>query len=167
MPGFVDESFCFNLKTGNYHNNTILVNNIGPTCKTNDTYGAGIIYLTKNMYQPFFTYNGSIISFAKDEVVYIKKSIVPIIYFNASNKIYVNFSQNEFKFDIKNYLFNDKIICDKNTFLKSKLNLENINTKNIIIKKLFKNSPNVLNILSIIDNNLSTMIMGIMNENND
>jgi hypothetical protein len=95
MPGFVDESFCFNLKTGNYHNNTILVNNIGPTCKTNDTYGAGIIYLTKNMYQPFFTYNGSIISFAKDEVVYIKKSIVPIIYFNASNKIYVNFSQND------------------------------------------------------------------------
>jgi len=104
----------------------------------------------------------------KEETVYIKKSIVPLICFNSLNKIKLNLSQEEFKFNIKNYLFNNTIISNKNLFLRSKLDLKNINTKDIISKKILNNNISVLNIpmFSLMDNNLSNMIMGIINDNN-
>lgn len=169
IPGWIDDSFSLDLNNGNYHNNTITVNNICPHCKINDVFGAGIRYISKSTYEPFFTYNGSLLSFSKEEIIVIKKSIVPLICFNSSNKIKLNFSQEEFKFNIKSYLFNNKVISNKNLFLNSNLNLRNINTKDIINKKVLTNlNINLLNIpmFSIIDNNLSAMLLSIINENN-
>jgi len=168
IPGWIDDSFSLNLNTGNYHNNTIIINNICPVCKINDVFGVGIRYIAKDIYEPFFTYNGSLILFMKEKKVFIKKSIVPLICFNSLNKIKLNLSQEEFKFDIKNYLFNNTIISNKNLFLRSKLDLKNINTKDIISKKILNNNISVLNIpmFSLLDNNLSNMIMDIINDNN-
>jgi len=165
IPGCKEDLFSLNLNTGNYHNNNV-VYNICPFCKLNDTIGAGIIYISYNIYQPFFTLNGTLLSFNKQEFNYIKKNIVPVVCLNSLNKIKVNFSQEEFKFDIKNYLFNNKIISNKNLFLKSKLNLKNIKTDDIIYK-INTTYVQQIPIFSFIDNNLSNIILNMINENNN
>jgi len=151
-PGWNNDSFGYHLDDGSFQYNQIIYKNFAPTCNIGDTVGAGIIYISKNMYKPFFTYNGSLIEIDFINSICIKNDIVPIVGYDHSNKIKLNFSQEEFKFDIKNYLYNNKIISSENMFIKSEYNMKNIETKDIILKKLQKIQTLNIPIFSIVNN---------------
>jgi hypothetical protein len=158
-PGWMSNSFAYYLADGTFQYNQLLIKNVGPSCKTNDTFGAGIIYLDLNTYKPFFTYNGSLIIIDQIENIVSKNRLVPIIGFNYSNKIKVNFSNEEFKFNIKDYLYNNKIISSKNIFLNLNNYINYINTRHIIKNKLFS-KINHVPMFSFTD-----MVIGIINQN--
>lgn len=176
-PGWNTDSFGYHLDDGSFQYNQVVYKNIGPICNKDDVIGAGIIYISKNIYKPFFTFNGTLIEINCIKNINIKYDIVPIIGYDHSNKIKLNFSQEEFKFNIKNYLHSNRILSNENFFIKSEYNMNNINTKQIIIKKshltqslsmpLFSiiNSSTNLNLPIITQNNteLSEFIMSIIN----
>ena len=71
-----------------------------PLWKLNDIIGAGIIYSAKNTIIPFFTFNGKLIYTHKNPII-IKTPYYPIIGYDHSHSIKVNFSNKKFKFNIK------------------------------------------------------------------
>lgn len=162
-PGWSNDSFGYHLDDGSFQYNHIVYKNVGPTCTKDDIVGIGIIYISKNTYKPFLTFNGTLLELDFIQSINIKSDIVPIIGYDHSNKIKINFSQEEFKFDVKNYLHNNKIISSENLFIKSEYDMKNINTKQIIIKK----TP-ALNIplFSIINNN-TNLNLPIVTQNNE
>jgi hypothetical protein len=150
-PGWNNESFGYHLDDGSFQCDQIFYKNVGPKYNQNDVFGAGIIFLSKNYYRPFFTFNGTLINLEFFNNLYIEYDIVPIVGYDHSNRIKLNFGQEEFKFDIKNYLHNNKVISNENNFIKSEYNMTNIITKNLIMIK----SQNNLNVplFSIINDN--------------
>jgi len=125
-------SIGYNINTGTiFHNNMHYYT--GLILNTNDIIGVGIVYLD-NKYKPFFTHNGSLIDIILPEIN-IDETILPIIEYNYSNKIKLNFSQEEFKCNIKYLNTNNNILSQKNNFLKVDKNLSNINTHEILKNK--------------------------------
>jgi hypothetical protein len=155
-------SFGFNLNKGEIIFNKIH-HDVGLSCNTNDTIGAGITYISKNVYKPFFTYNGSLIDIDLEYFYNTEEEqLLPIIEFNYSHKIKLNFSQEEFKFDIKNFKINNEILSQKNNFLKYDKKITNIETIEIIKNKIYGinlkfiiyNENNIINLqnMNIFDN---------------
>ena len=86
-----------------------------------DIIGAGIIYIDKNIIKPFFTFNGVIVYIA-DNPIKISVPYFPIIGYDHSHSIKLNFSNKQFKFDIKTMInkYSNIIISTDNIFLKNK-----------------------------------------------
>ena len=154
-----NNSIGYNLNSGEIIHNKIKYN-YGLICKKNDTLGTGLIYISNNIYKPFFTYNGALLDIKLNNIYNFEDyNMVPLVEYNYPNKIKLNFSQEEFKFDIKNFKFKSNILSQNNNFLKIDRKLLNINTidimKNInkIIKLkflMFDNDNNIVNFENIL-----------------
>ena len=132
-PGWYNNTFGLNLISGVFYYNQILNIKIIDTIKEGDTIGAGIIYTEKNKFKPFFTLNGVLL---KDlDEIFIKSEIVPIISYNYSNKIKLNFSQEKFVFNIKSMINNNVIISQSNVFINSNYSLNKIDMDTIVLNK--------------------------------
>lgn len=163
-PGWDADSFGYHLDDDTFQYNKILFKNREPYYKVNDTFGAGIIYINHNTYKPFFTYNGSLMILNQIDNIIVSNRLVPIIGFDHSNKIKVNFSNEEFKFKIKDYLYNNKIISSKNTFLINNNNKNNISTESIIKHKLLTQPDTLIPFFSFTNNQqITNIIMELIN----
>ena len=83
-----------------------------------DIAGAGIIYVGKNEIIPFFTFNGKLV-YIGNKSVKIDFPYFPIIGYDHSQSIEINFSSKPFKYDIKTLIYknSDNIISSENTFI--------------------------------------------------
>lgn len=130
-PGWKNNTFGYHLDDGTYQYNGNVIKKFGPKCKINDIFGAGIIYLSLNKYKPFFTINGKIIDTKIPDII-INQKISPMIGFDHSHKIKFNFGKDEFKFTIKNYLYNNNILSNVNNYFNKKNQKISYNDKTII-----------------------------------
>lgn len=144
-PGWVPDTIGYHLDDGSMQHNQIIIKKYGPICKIGDTIGAILVYISLNNYKVFFTFNGSlIVNNIFHNNFNIKLPIVPIIGYNHSCKIKVNFGNEIFKFDIKNFCNSNFIISQNNQFINDHAFINKINTDTIIQKKIKNNtfSPN-------------------------
>lgn len=83
-----------------------------------DIAGSGLIYVNKNEVQPFFTFNGNLI-YISEKPIKINQPYLPIIGYDHSHSIKLNFSNSKFKFNIKKFINekSDKIISTNNDFI--------------------------------------------------
>jgi hypothetical protein len=114
-PGWENNTFGYHLDDGTYQYNGNIINKFGPICKFGDIIGAGIIYISETIYQPFFTINGILLNKLIPEIT-IPHKIVPMLGIDYSHIIKYNFGIKEFKFNIKNHLHGRNIISLKNIF---------------------------------------------------
>jgi hypothetical protein len=184
-PGWISDTFGYHLDDGSIQCNQLIIKNSGPICNIGDTIGAIIIYISPNNYQIFFTFNGSIIvnnNFNNN--IFIKSQIVPIIGYNHSCKIKVNFGNEVFKFNVKNFCNTNFIISQNNKFINNHSFINSIqtkkNVKNKIINKNHTKKPNLLTlnqnfvfspVFSFSDNDvendtLENIILNIVQNNN-
>lgn len=166
--GFGTKTTPFNSHVGWYSNSigyhsddgTMRHNNTNNTAKiiskpwsNNDVVGAGIIWLSQNKIKFFFTLNGKLI-WISTEPYDIKDFYFPIIGYDHSNSISVNFSSSKFKYNIKNMIieYSKEIISTDNTFLSSyDIGLYLNEYPNPELKK--ENNINLTNILNFININ--------------
>lgn len=140
-PGWIPDTIGYYLNNGSIQYNQIVIKECGPICKIGDTLGAILVYISPNNYKVFFTFNGSlIINENYNNDISIKSHIVPIIGYNHSCKIKVNFGNEIFKFDIKKFCNSNFIISQNNNFIDNHNFIDNINTENIIKNKIKKSS---------------------------
>jgi len=132
--GWCSDTFGLHLDDGTFYYNQVIFQKLFNSYRVGDTFGAGIIYLDKCKYHPFFTYNGTLIKIITDFT--IKSEILPIINFNHSNKIKLNFGQEKFIFNIKNMIINNFIISHNNSFINSNYNLSKVNTETLVYNKI-------------------------------
>ena len=83
-----------------------------------DIAGAGIIYVGKNEIKPFFTFNGKLI-YMSGKTIKMKTPYFPVIGFDHSHSISVNFSTKPFVYNIKNLILknSDYVISTENSFI--------------------------------------------------
>lgn len=127
--GFGTREIPFESHTG-WHKNSIgyhsddgiirLNNNIIKKSKkwtVGDTVGAGIIYISKNLIVPFFTFNGKLI-YKNTKITNINTLFFPMIGYDHSYSFSTNFSTQQFKFDIKNLInqYSNCVISTNNDF---------------------------------------------------
>ena len=110
---------------------------VSRACTTNDTMGAGMIYMNKNIVKYFFTLNGKVIYTSSIPII-MSKPYFPAIGYDHSHSIKVNFSTSEFKFNLKNFIVenNSNIInmnesLEKTKFFSDKSNTNFFNSSNI------------------------------------
>lgn len=86
--------------------------------ESGDTAGAGIIYLGENKIKPFFTFNGKLIKMFEDPIT-ITEPYFPMIGYEHSHSIKINFSNSKFKFNIKKLInkYSKTIISTENSFI--------------------------------------------------
>ena len=100
--------------------------NFGP----GDTVGAGLIYVGKDEYIPFFTYNGK--KFPNYKKIKIEDDITPQIGYDHSIGFKINFGNRNFRFNIDKVInrFNI-IISSKNKFILNGFNIDKFKFKNL------------------------------------
>ena len=171
-PGWYPESFGFHLDDGTFQYNQVMLKNIAPVCSKGDIVGIGIIYLEKNIYEPFVTFNGSLVKLNHLITINIKNNLVPIVGYDHSHKIKLNFGNEKFIFDISNYLHNNTVISCENKFIKMEYKIDKISTEYIISRKLVNIPINMTNVLNIPmfsftdpnqEDNLSNILFTILN----
>jgi|UniRef100_A0A6C0ECT7 hypothetical protein len=113
-----------------------------------DTIGAGIIYVDINKIKPFFTLNGKLI-YMSNIIIELMDLFCPIIGYNHSHSIDLNFSTKKFEFDIKNLIsqYSDNIISTNNSFINN-YNIEpylNIQSNKIVSNKFYNSILNYIN----------------------
>jgi hypothetical protein len=176
-PGWVSDSIGYNLDDGTIQFNQIVNKNGGPFCNIGDTLGAGIKYISSNNYKFFFTFNGSLIdNKIIDTVFIIKTQMIPIIGYDHSCKIKVNFGQDIFKFNFKSYSSTNTTISNSNQFINDHNFINKINTNKIIKKKIQENKNAINKLLSQTfftpmftlseNNNEINAILSIISQNN-
>jgi len=133
-PGWRSNSFGYHLDDGTYQYNGNIIKNFGPIYKFGDVFGAGIIYISESLYQPFFTINGKIIDKKIPEITIVQK-ITPMIGFDHSHKNKYNFGKNEFKFNIKDYLQGRQLISLTNLFFEKKNQKKEFNITKLKLNK--------------------------------
>jgi hypothetical protein len=90
----------------------------------NDTIGAGLIYIERDKYIPFFTRNGNL--FPQLDPVILNGFIVPQIGYEHFTSIKVNFGSINFKFRLKKIIDKyNNIISTKNNFIHQSYNIKN------------------------------------------
>ena len=118
--GWSNESIGFHSDDG-----TIRYNEAGQVSKVhsdiwkpNDVAGAGIIYISKNEIKPFFTLNGKLI-YMMGKTIQMKFPYFPMIGYDHSHSIEINFSSKPFVYDIKKLILknSDNVISSDNTFI--------------------------------------------------
>ena len=180
-PVSISDTVEYHLNDGTIQYNQIIVKEYGPIYNIGDTFGAIIVYISQYSYKIFFTFNGSLIVNKKfNNKMFIKSQVIPIIGYNHSCKIKVNFGNDMFKFDIKNFCNSNFIISQNNKFIDNHDFIDKINTKNLIKNKinnknknLFAFDPNQIfsPVFSFLDNQieintLENTILNIVNQNN-
>lgn len=134
--GFSIDSVAFSIRDSSLYYNCSLIDNFDIHVKENDTIGIGIIYIDKNKYKFILTYNGIILVIDHYFILETNSQLLPLISYDHSNKIKLNFGQEPFKFNIKNYLYNNYIVSDINLFIKIEIDNHNLfNTYDVIMKK--------------------------------
>jgi hypothetical protein len=136
--GWTRDSWGFHSDDGNLMNSNKSIK-ITESWSVGETVGVGLVYEKKNQYRLLFTKNGIII----DDTKFIKttEDIYPMIGFDLSSPIFVNWGQKQFKFQLNNYICSNQIINNKNTFLSNSTNIqdytfipdENLYKKNSVI----------------------------------
>ena len=128
-----------------------------------DTVGIGFIYINPNLINFFFTNNGNIINMYG---YYINSTtqLSPIIHYYHSNSIKLNFSNDEFLYNIKN-LINYNLVLSSNNIFMQNYNSEIFNNNLINMENNILNNPLLLN-NSVIFNNSIMMNDNINNINN-
>ncbi len=86
--------------------------------KPGDVGGAGIIYVGKNEIKPFFTFNGKLV-YMSGKTINMKFPYFPMIGYDHSHSIEMNFSSKPFVYDIKKLILknSDNVISSENTFI--------------------------------------------------
>lgn len=114
-------NLSYNSRFGTISYNNNVMNDYGYIFNfdARDTIGAGIKYTTKkNFYRFFFTLNGYLIPFSHE--IYFEGKIYPNIHTNYKHDFKVNFGDENFKFNIKNFNPNENfVLSNKNLFLKT------------------------------------------------
>jgi len=168
--GFGNKNTNFNSQVGWYNNSigfhsddgTVILNSttkkISKIWESGDTAGAGIIYLEENKIKPFFTFNGKLVMMFEESIT-ITKPYFPMIGYDHSHSIKINFSNSKFKFNIKNLIneYSKTIISTENTFINDYDIGRYLNEQPYLFKitpsnNLFSNLNTLQNI--IVDNNL-------------
>jgi len=170
-PGWFNESIGYNLIDGSIQFNQIINKNSGPICNIGDTIGAGILYIDINTFKFFFTFNGKIIhnEYLKNNNIIIKSHITTIIGYNHSCKIKVNFGNDIFKFNIKEFCNTNFIISQNNNFINNH-NFINIIDTNKIIQNKIKNKDlsTAINFTELnIQNTILSPLFSFTNNNNN
>ena len=136
-PGWISDTIGYHLDDGSIQYNQIVIKNDGPKCNIGDTIGSILVYIAPNCYKVFFTFNGSlIVNNNFNNNIFIKSQIVPMIGYDHSCKIKVNFGNEIFKFNIKTFYNSNFVISQNNKFIDNHNFINKINTTNIIKKKI-------------------------------
>jgi len=141
--GWIHNSIGYHSDDGKIFHENKYGENFSYSYGLGDTVGAGLIYIDINTYQPFFTLNGNILKTLKPIVIIGK--IIPVIGFDSSIAIKVNFSSHEFKFDIEKMINNNnnnKIISSTNYFINNGYKLKLYNYSSDLIKYICRRKIN-------------------------
>lgn len=134
--GLSIDSIGFSIRDSSLYHNCSILNSFNLSIKENDTVGIGIIYIEKNKYRFILTYNGVILINNHDFILETNSQLLPLISYDHPNKIKLNFGQEPFKFNVKNYLYNNYIISDSNLFLKIENDNQHLfDTYEVVMKK--------------------------------
>lgn len=136
-PGWISDTIGYHLDDGSIQYDQNVVKENGPICNIGDTMGCILVYTAPNYYKIFFTFNGSLI--VNDDFnnnIFIKSQIVPMVGYDHSCKIKVNFGNDIFKFNIKSFYNSNFIISQNNKFINNHHFINKINTNNTIKKKI-------------------------------
>lgn len=135
--GWCIDTVAFSFRESCLYANCSIINAYDFICKENDTIGLGIIYLEKNKYKFILTYNGLLLPIDNNYIFESNAQLLPLISYEHSHKIKLNFGQEPFSFNIRNYLYNNYIVSDTNLFIKIENTNSNLfNTNEIIKNKL-------------------------------
>ena len=160
-PGWKQNTFGYHIDDGSFQYNNTIIQNFGPIGKEGDVIGAGIFFLENNVYKPFYTINGYLISNILPNIE-INTTITPMLGFDYSHKIKYNFGIDKFKFNIVSLIFTNTIISNNNIFFSDKKN-QNIyyNNNTQIIKNKLSNKINLFNFSNPNFINISNMVFSI------
>lgn len=162
-PGWISDTIGYHLDDGTVQYNQVIIKDYGPTCNIGDTFGAILVYISPSNYKIFFTFNGSLIVNDKfHNNIYIKLQLIPIIGYDHSCKIKVNFGNEIFKFDIKKFSNSNFMISQNNKFIDNHNFINKINTKNIIKRKIKNKIPTPTPNLFTFNNQIFTPIFSFL-----
>jgi hypothetical protein len=164
--GWYDDSFGYHSDDGSIRFN----NTNGMPIKTcnpwdiGDVIGAGIIFTGRNMILPFFTHNGKIV-YQHDKPIEITQAYFPMIGYDHTHSIKLNFSTSKFKFNIKKFIHenSNNIISTENSFSTNHdisyfLNdLPNINNKYKLVKLNLDNINSSITTTSYLNSNITNL----------
>jgi hypothetical protein len=86
-----------------------------------DTIGAGLIYISKDKYKPFFSLNGILCQELKE--IILKGRLIPQIGYDYSHGISVNFGNKPFKLKVKKILSPNTVISTNNYFINNSFDI--------------------------------------------
>jgi len=114
--GHFNNSFGYNSNNGKITIESRIYDSV--VWNVDDTVGAGIIYNNMNKIIPFFTFNGELI-YMHSKPITIYANYFPIINYNHSYSIDVNFSNKKFLYDISYLIDNNSnyILSSNNSFI--------------------------------------------------
>ena len=142
--GWTTKSWGFHSDDGTYINSN-MTTNYTEKWKLNDTIGVGLSYISKNKYGLFLTKNGLLIN--KIIIINCDEILVPMMGIDISYPIEINWGNNEFKFNLENYIFSSEILSLKNSFLNNEASLSNytvIPSYNINKSEIFGNKFGII-----------------------
>ena len=159
--GWTEKSWGFHSDDGCYINNNKSVI-FSQKWELNDIIGVGLTYLSKTKYKIFLTKNGLIVN-DEQYITCDDEEMVPMMGFDLSYPVFVNWGFNEFIFDLEKYVSSSNILSAFNTFLSKKEPLSNYS----IIPKIFfsSNQPNIFH-SKVIDINGQKKIFAYFNKTN-
>jgi hypothetical protein len=140
-----------------------------------DTVGIGFIYDKSNLIKFFFTYNGKIIH-QSNSIKILSNKIIPIIIYEHTNTIKLNFFNDIFKFNINKLINNNLVLSSENIFMENyddKLfkndfeenYLENFNNNSDIFNNLINNLLSTLQNSNITEINVPNILSTIPTQN--
>ena len=138
---YISIGFCSDKVHITYDSNGLIKKNpyLNKTNKwiTGDTVGIGFIHINPKLIKFFFTHNGQLL-FTFNNIIntILNNKIIPIIQFNHSHHIKLNFSNDIFVYDIKNLINCNLTLSSNNIFMEN----YDINYFNNINETLMYNS---------------------------
>jgi hypothetical protein len=159
--GWTEKSWGFHSDDGCYINNNISMK-FSQKWELNDVIGVGLTYLSKTKYKIFLTRNGLIVN-DEQYITCEDEEMIPMMGFDLSYPVFVNWGFNEFTFDLEKYVSSSNILSTANTFLSKKEPLCNYS----VIPKIFFSSkqPNIFH-SKVIDINGQKKIFAYFNKAN-
>ena len=174
--GWTDKSWGFHSDDGFYINNNISKPYSEPW-EPNDTIGVGLTYVSKNNYKIFLTKNGLLCN--DEESFTCEDVLIPMIGFDYSYPVKVNWGTDDFLFDLEKYVSYSQILSTTNTFLSNKdpIDYYNVSPKTPIsnLFQIFANNKKNINnneiyksfVVNINNTETSNKNIDISNENID
>jgi hypothetical protein len=111
-------SVGIHINDGKVRNNSIHTSTkISEKCIPGDNIGSGLIFINPNLGKVFFTVNGKLVYTSEPFILYTP--YFPMIGYDYSHSIKLNFSNKKFMFDIKKIIFeySSNIISTENLFI--------------------------------------------------